>query len=43
LVSRLLQEVGYLEALGASFGAMADAAARLWPDRAPLPAYPAFQ
>jgi hypothetical protein len=43
MVTRLLQEIGHLEALGASFGAMADQMARRWPDLAPMPAYPAFQ
>jgi len=43
IVAQTLREAGYLEALGDSFALMADAAARLWPDLAPLPDYPAFQ
>jgi phosphotransferase family enzyme len=43
MVSRLLQEMGHLEALGASFGMMAAQGARLWPDLDPMLPYPAFQ
>jgi hypothetical protein len=42
MVARTLGEIGHLEALGASFARMADAAARRWPDLAPMPYYPAF-
>jgi hypothetical protein len=43
MVARTLGEIGHLDALGASFARMANAALRRWPDLAPMLYYPAFQ
>jgi len=43
IVAQTTEEIGHMEAIGATIGAMAAKMRVLWPDAADVAAYPAFR